>query len=201
MNMKLTPSDGFFDDVVTYLGATAALALAGSLQSAGEAAPIAEEDGLVIRGRPEVSGLELEFRPLQVLGPIFAGSWPAEVDLEMRPFNGEIPPSFSKIQGTKRFHSVNIQSAFVHYFESNRQKVESGFGADPYSWPPEWNFARVVRNAFAHGGEIDFRNKKAKPVSWNSLTYGPSDNGRSIIYVDVTPVELILLMSDMDASI
>jgi len=64
-----------------------------------------------------------------------------------------------------------------------------------------WNFGRIVRNAFVHGGKIDFKNKRAKPVSWRNLSYSPADNGRQIIFQDLTAVEIIILMEDMDATV
>jgi len=60
------------------------------------------------------------------------------------------------------------------------------------------NFGRVVRNAFAHGGLINIENPNSQPVSWRGLTYGPQHHGRQILYTDVTPVEVIFLMDEMD---
>jgi hypothetical protein len=93
-----------------------------------------------------------------------------------------------------------IESAFVRYFESLRPTIEANHTADPQQWPSALNFARVVRNAFAHGGQITFRSLTAPGVSWRSLTYTPADNGRQILYQDMTAVEIILLMQDMDSA-
>ena len=79
--------------------------------------------------------------------------------------------------------------------------MELNHGSDPQGWPMIWNFARVIRNAFAHEGKITFRNPTAPSVSWRTLSYSPANNDRQILYQDVTAVEVILLMQDMDASV
>jgi len=66
------------------------------------------------------------------------------------------------------------------------------------NWPSVWNFGRIIRNAFAHGGEINFSNPNASKVKWKTLAYDASFNGRNIMYNDITPVETIFLMDEMD---
>ncbi len=92
-----------------------------------------------------------------------------------------------------------IANAFVQYFEANRSLAVQKYTTNTQAWPPIWNFGRVVRNALSHGGMVDFRNPNAAPVSWRSLSYGPAQNGRQLLYQDITSVELILLMEEMDA--
>jgi hypothetical protein len=94
-----------------------------------------------------------------------------------------------------------IANAFVKYFEETRSLVEAKYSKNTQQWPAVWNFGRVMRNALGHKGAIKFDNTKAQPIAWKSLSYSPSDNGKSVLYQDVTAVELVLLMEDMDAVI
>lgn len=64
-----------------------------------------------------------------------------------------------------------------------------------------WNFGRTIRNAFAHDGQIEIRGPSAPPVTWKSLNYTHTDNGRQIFLHDMGEAEAILLMAEMDASV
>lgn len=68
-----------------------------------------------------------------------------------------------------------------------------------------WQFGRVIRNAIAHNGKIFFECSKAPPVHWLTVGYlvgySYSDNElkRQLLYEEITGVELILLMEDIDS--
>ena len=111
------------------------------------------------------------------------------------------PATMEKLQGTKRYYGKLISAAFVSYFEAQRDAVESKYGKETTGWPDVWNFGRIVRNAFSHGGKVHFDNPKSASVKWKGLTYGPTDNGRVILFVDITAVDIILLMEEMDAQL
>jgi|SRR5665213_581605 len=93
---------------------------------------------------------------------------------------------------------------FVDFFELYRPWLKTKFGGDANSWPEIFNFARVIRNVVSHHhGYLHFDNKKAPAVSWRSLTYSPSDEGKYVLgYIvdgkvpDMTTADLIILMLD-----
>jgi hypothetical protein len=157
----------------------------------------APEQNIVIQGS-RVSNLEFVWRPHDTLHAIVQNSWPKTLSLDERPNSGKPARSY-KITGLHGLRASLIQSLFLHYYETVKSQVEGKYGDDPRRWPSVWDFGRIVRNAFSHGGEIYFTNQKSQAVSWRSLTYGPADNGRAIVYQDVTPVEIILLMDEMDS--
>ena len=66
---------------------------------------------------------------------------------------------------------------------------------DAVNWPPTLNFARVVRNAIAHG-KINIRNPNAPPVTWRGLTYSYADSGKDVITQDFGLGDLVGLMLD-----
>lgn len=98
-------------------------------------------------------------------------------------------------------HGKIIQSTFSQYYENIKSTIEEKFGKEVENWPNVWNFARVVRNAFSHGGRIKISNSKAPKIVWRELEYDYYSNGKSIMYTDLTAVELIFLMIEMDTHI
>lgn len=183
------------------MGGVSSLALGSGLQIAGRTRPFAPTDNIVMHGKATVTAVELVFYPYQVLDPIFAGGWPERLEVDERPLDSTIPERFSRMSGTRRFYAVQIAHTFVHYFESTVSLVRNTYGTNPAQWPAVWNFGRVVRNAFAHGGRINIQNPAVPPVTWRSLTYAYSDNGREIVYQDMTNVELVILMDEMDQAV
>jgi hypothetical protein len=83
---------------------------------------------------------------------------------------------------------------FLMFFERYSDWLTLTYG-DAAGWPATLNFARVIRNAAAHG-KINIRNKEAVPVTWRGMQYGPADNGRQIIGTDLKLGEIIALMLD-----
>jgi hypothetical protein len=123
-------------------------------------------------------------------------------------FNIYVPFSML-IKGTEGYHYVDqpnlfqqkvIGSAFVTFFESRKDKIETKYSKDLSKWPSVLNFARVIRNAYSHKGQIHFLNPAAASVSWRTLTYSPSDNGKSI-HTEIFVPEIIALMKEVEQQI
>ena len=146
---------------------------------------------------------ELRFFPHSVLALIIANSWPTETEVEYLPFTApdDVPEHPVQLTGLNRVHERMIEGAFQSYFEKVRPQVEQRFGTTTTQWPDVWNFGRIIRNAMSHGGQINFRNPRAASVNWQNLTYSPADNGKQIMYIDLTPVEVLRLLEDMDAAV
>lgn len=83
---------------------------------------------------------------------------------------------------------------FLMFFERYNDWLDENLG-DAKNWPPTLNFARVVRNAIAHG-KIKIRNPAAPPVTWRGLTYSYADNGSQIVGTDLKLGEILALMFD-----
>lgn len=191
----------FFDDLVTFLSSIASLGIAFDAHRVGTTRAYQPTDYLTLEGIARVSNLEVRFFPYSAMQILLANGWPTEIYLDDRPLGNPAPPHPLWLTGLQGLHGSMIEAAFVHYFETVRPVVEQNHGADPHNWPSVWDFARVVRNAFAHAGQITFQNPAAPSVAWGSLSYSPADNGRQILYQDVTAVEIILLMEDMDTEV
>lgn len=143
----------------------------------------------------------LTWYPQESLIAIAANTWPAVITLLENTTHPRNPTFGIGSQGVKNIHGLALQAAFVRFYEGCKELVEAKFGADPAKWPPEWNFGRVIRNAFAHGGTLTFKNPNAAEVSWRGLTYKATDHGRQVIFNDMNFVEVVTLMEDMNAAI
>jgi hypothetical protein len=152
----------------------------------------------VIQGKANVTDLQMVLRPHSILDPILTNGWPLQLEIDEQPLDKAIPPRFAKLAGMNRLNAIQISHTFVSYFESNVSLVRDKHGSDPYRWPEPWNFARVVRNALAHGGTINIENPSAPPITWKSITYSPANNGTEILFQDMTFVEIVILMGEMD---
>jgi hypothetical protein len=95
-----------------------------------------------------------------------------------------------------------VGDAFVSYYERHVNVVESIWDKESNgNWPSVWRFGWAMRNACTHNGLVHFRRKDHPGVSWNNLKYDYTDNDRQVLFDEITGVELILLMEDMDAEL
>ena len=191
----------FFDSLVAFTASIASLGIALPAKANGNSSGYSPSDYLTLTGNPKISGIEFRFFPKNILSALVNNTWPSGVVFEEYPINLAPNTLQLNLTGLQRVHGAMISNAFVKYYEDNKLLVEGMYTTDRQNWPSVLNFGRVIRNALAHKGCINFTNPNAAAVTWRSLTYSPLDNGRSILYHDLTAVELIFLMEEMDATI
>jgi hypothetical protein len=191
----------FFDSLVAFTASVSSLGVALAAQRNGSASGFPPNEYVALTGNPAVAGVEFHFYPHNMLSTLVSNGWPTTLVIDESPINPSLTAHPLTLTGLQGVHGAMIANAFVKYFEETRLLAEAKYSKDTQQWPAVWNFGRVMRNALGHKGEIKFKNPKAQPVAWKSLSYSPSDNGRLVLYKDVTAVELILLMEDMDAVI
>jgi hypothetical protein len=109
------------------------------------------------------------------------------------PLDGEVK---ARTRGLNNVMHHIISPIFIIFFEryniwltENRGKAET--------WPPTLNFARVIRNAMAHGS-IQIKDPNAPPVQWRSFSYGPADSGKRIVGEDIGIGEILGLMFEVN---
>ena len=91
---------------------------------------------------------------------------------------------------------ATILPVFSTFFEDNVAWLLQNVHSVKSQWPGVIGFARVVRNAVAHGGSIKI-NPNATPVTWHHLSYGPAENGKQIIGTDLIFGDLMILMFEL----
>lgn len=188
----------YFDDLATYVIYLVSTGLTFEIYITGKAGAYKKNHSIKLDAKQ--IGKSLIIYPYETLNSLFeGGEWPQEIDIheEVR----EKPPSDVKMNlGPLKIPNARILSSiFGNFYERNVRTVRGKFGNDVQIWPDTWNFGRVVRNALYHDGCILIHNQQARPVEWNTLSYSYADNGKQIIYTDLFPADIILLMMEMDS--
>jgi hypothetical protein len=200
----------FFDDLITALAAQASLT-AGYLTHAGHSGYRFLDDWpmrlVCLTRRDGNSILEIELKPASILTPLTKFAWPTSLDLKFEVVTNvgtsastasSTATITSPLGGMQRIYATIIEHAFIAYFERHRNEINNarsraGGGLTALA------FANALRNSFAHGGVIHFEKGKAGLiVSWAGLSYSDQDNGRQVMYNDMSQGDVILLMLEMD---
>lgn len=197
----LETKHGYFPELVRLLVALSSIGLSLEIHKGHLAPPYGSNDYLTLTGKDSISRLEISF----FVGPIYqrllspTKRMPRVLKAIKRPIDQSVshPLQVSKVQPIM---VRLIADAFLSYYERYVNAVKRKWGKAA-NWPMVWQFARVVRNTIAHNGKIYFKKEKAPSVDWRTLTYSPNDNDqkRHLLYDEITGVELILLMEDMDS--
>jgi hypothetical protein len=94
-----------------------------------------------------------------------------------------------------------ISPIFGNYYETHSPWLSANIHTDPYRWPASWNFSRVIRNAVAHGGTINWLNPNAAAVQWHHLAYSTADRGKRVIGGDLVLGDFLILILEMDSEL
>ena len=155
--------------------------------------------------REDRSILEMEVRPASILTPLTQRAWPTAVELRFEvvtDVSEPAPPPRAYVQdlvGMARLDANIVEHAYVTYYENVVDQIVARHNAVP-NRPATLQFARTVRNAFAHGGTINITD--ARPTgTWGGLTYTAANNGRRIMPNDLAAGDVVLLMLEADALI
>ena len=195
---------GFFEELVRLVVCIGSVGSGFELHKNGTARPFGQMDTIALVGKPDVSGLEIHVLPRPLFDRLLSPSsrQPKFLTLVKRTINPSPPdhPIFlSKIQ---LMMARLVGDTFVSYYERHLEAVEASWGREfEGKWHCVWQFAWTIRNAISHDGKIRFKNPKHPPVHWRNLKYDFKDNGRPVLFNDLTGVELILLMEEMDAEL
>ena len=141
--------------------------------------------------------VEVVFQGDEVLAPFARQSWPTEIHLTFQT-RGNPPPKSASPTAVQLLMASFYEHAFITYYEKNCDSIRAKYGKTK-QWPGILNFGRIVRNAFAHNGEINIVDP-AEKVSWGNLSYSMNDNGRRVLYNDLTSGDLTLLLIEMDSA-
>jgi hypothetical protein len=166
----------------------------GHLVHAG-ASQIAQSTGELFSQVCFVEPCEVHFSANKILDPIVHRGWPTEIEFVFGP-RAAPPQRTTTLTGMQRLMVASYAHAFVTYYAAIENDIRAKYSDDAPDWPRTLDFGRVVRNGLAHGGiRID---SAKRAFSWRGLAYSAADNGRPLLYNDVTQGDLTLLMLDMD---
>lgn len=154
---------------------------------------------LILGGTHNVR-FSLKYVANSLLKAIREGNPPQSVSFELeaaaKPITGQIGVNMWDFSILSK---LVLQGLFINYFERIKDEVIKNYGSQA-KWPTVWRFAQVVRNSCAHG-KIRIDNPKSSPVTWRTLAYTSTDNGRQVFWDDMAEADLIFLMLDMDSAV
>ncbi len=85
-----------------------------------------------------------------------------------------------------------ISPVFLTFYDRYIDWLKASYGDVKY-WPPILNFARIIRNAAAHG-KISISDPMAITAEWRGFSYGPADDGKNVIGTEIRMGEILGLM-------
>lgn len=196
-NLVFLPNDASFQGVVTFLLSIQGFACAASLFNGnGEPEIPSREDDFLFDA--PLSRRRLIVKPYDLTMSMVNNHWPSIVEFKTQaitPIISRQPPRWGVIE---RFLFGLSQSLVGNFFEEHRSEIDAHYGGLA-SWPPVWNFARVIRNAMSHAGKLTIKDKTS--VSWKGLSYTSADTGREIINYDIYSGDFFYLIKEMEAAL
>jgi hypothetical protein len=194
----------FFSEFVRLAISLSAVGIAFELHKTGTAKPYGPHQAMVLEGKPEVSGLEIHFYPDFLYRHLIRSTrcQPQFMKVLKKPLAKSSPDHPIKLSKVQLLMARLVSDAFVSYYERHIDLIESIWGKEKKgNWPSVWKIGWAMRNAFAHNGLIYFKHNDHPGVSWKSLKYDYGNNNRRILFDEITGVELILLMEEMDGEL
>jgi len=148
--LTLTPKNRLFDHLVTYISTISSIGLIieGYIDDRTKVSLYKDEEYASIMGNPEVTAIELRFKPALTLKVLARNLWPSSLTIEQTSISNKTSSKHT-LTNLKSVHGSIISNCFISFFEEFKPSNERS---------KLWQFAGVVRNALAHDGKIDIRN-------------------------------------------
>ena len=150
------------------------------------------------------SGMVLKFDPSNLLLELSHNRQPSQIQFSEERMNDQntlIPEGSVEMPDLSLLRKRLIQSVFTDFYETQKSRASEKWNR-LQEWDSIWKFAWLVRNALAHGGKINWRDKRISSVSWKTISYNQKkDNGREIIFQDIGEGDLIILIDELDKAL
>lgn len=187
-----------FDDLVATLSSVLAYMFMADTARNGVLPQIAPQFPFTMNSN--TTAREYTLFPMHLIWAISQDEWIDRLELYVdvaidREVRGEL-----RNEGHQRIVGRTIASSFVRYYEAHKPEVVELAGDHPSDWPEPWNFARILRNAFAHGG-IHFLSPDSSAVRWRTIEFGPEDNGVDPLFPHVGFGDLVDLYLELDQAL
>ncbi len=160
----------------------------------------AAEETLRLGGR--VVHLEFPHHPL--MRAVVADSWPQQLPARFWPVSVSIAPASGlTLQSADVVTIVSqlVGTAFLKYYERNKQRPTAAYGTQPKAWPPLWRFAWLLRNAIAHGDRWAISDPSFPATDWHGVSVTSADSGQAWFDAQryIVGADVVLLLEELDA--
>ncbi len=188
---------GFFDDLVGIC--VVMVSFVSAMQTYQGGRGVDGSDYLFTLGKSR-AGIDLIFVPSLLFDAIARGDRPVRLEFEERRDIGGWPGGGID---PRLYLTPVVHAGFVRYYESVLDTITRAHGprSEWQVWPELLRFAKVVRDAFAHNGRVRVDDSGAPASTWQGLTYGRAQNGRQVLYADLLPADVIVLMEEVDRAL
>jgi len=201
LGIKINEKHLGFEAIVFIVYSQTTAAMGNKVQLVGGCDPYrldSPDRPLTIGGLPTGKGVDLEIYPGQVIVDMANGRFPSELTFILLPINSKVSTKCNvPMPGIKNTALQLYSYSYIAFYENIKNKIEMKFGEQPSKWPSILNFARVIRNSFAHGNIVNFINPRASKVSWENLSLGPVDNGKQVLFSLLGLSDIILLIFEI----
>jgi hypothetical protein len=142
----------------------------------------------------------LVFYPFWIINPIALNGWPQAIEFRYITDNRAQSEFSITSDKNRQILSRIVGASFVNYYAAQKENIENRYGKNFQNWPSEINFARTVRNGFAHGGASYVENPNASPISWRIWSIDHRHNGIPVLFAPsgLGIGDVIRLMEDVD---
>ena len=206
---------GFFDDLVTMLVSlssymyTMHVSLASNHPTPFEQRPLEEWVNYLL----PIRSLEFPFSlertatkdkiivfPAAILMHLSLDGWPDFIEYQVAPALPTSPEARLTAQGNRHVIGRIVGASFTNYYSNCEATIKAGYSNVIDKWPEPLRFAWVIRNGFAHGGNLRISDTKLRPATWKIWSFDHSDDDAAFLF---TPGKLgigdiITLMEDID---
>jgi len=145
---------------------------------------------------------EIIFFPFDIISHISLSSWPQfiEYNISSRNINDNDKKFSIDSSINKKMVIKLVGSSFISYYQSQLDFIESKFGKDKKKWPDILNFARHIRNGFAHNAKINIPNINSPKVSWGIWEIDSNNHNYDVLFSEkgLNVGDVILLMEKLD---
>lgn len=190
---KIVRSTGFYPQLNTLLIALQGVAVATELRATGS---VSHQPGDYLTIEAKHSAKEVR---LPLVGPVeaaLANRKPDEIHLTVVHGKTTVRHPHST-SGFKDFVDAIFLPFLVNYHETHIDDVKAQHTQTRTAWPNAWQMSWALRNAASHGGKV-FEKSTQKPVSWEGLTFSPSDEPAKKITSLINGADIFLLLLQLE---
>ena len=209
MNKVYTKAEhSFFDELLSFLISVCCLPVGLNffrkmLDDSKTIPPWEKDQGALIKGKSNVTNQQIRFIPHVVFAQLWERKWPDKFELEYQPLDESAStiPSPERMRRDLTYTLEMFAGTYVLFWDKIEKSIHTKYSSDTTNWPDAINFARVIRNSFAHGNKIEIRNKNFPTINWKSISVDYSSNGQVVLFDLLGIADIVVLMEEIDSLI
>jgi hypothetical protein len=138
--------------------------------------------------------------PAAILLHLSLNNWPDFIEYEIAPTTPTNPEARLTAEGNRRVISRIIGASFTNYYSNSEAAIRSRYGSVKDRWPEPIRFAWIVRNGFAHGGNLRITDPTLRSAVWKIWSFDHKNDGQPFLFEpDMLAIgDIIALMEDVD---